>query len=41
MKETEIIALYHRYWNVIAGEVEARAANTNYCRYCSHKRKCN
>lgn len=40
MTEAEIIALYYRYWNVIAGEVEACAANTNYCRYCSHKRKC-
>ena len=41
MKEKEIIALYHRYWNVIGGEVVACAANSkNYCRYCSHKHEC-
>ena len=35
MKEKEMIALYHRYWNVIEGEVVACAANSkNYCRYC-------
>jgi hypothetical protein len=33
MKEKEIIALYHRYWNVIGGEVVACAPNSkNYCR---------
>lgn len=41
MKETEIIALYHSYWDVINGEVEACIANNeNYCQYCSHKHKC-
>jgi hypothetical protein len=28
MEEKEIIALYHRYWNVIGGEVVAFAANS-------------
>ncbi|GMA99328.1 PD-(D/E)XK nuclease family protein [Pelosinus sp. IPA-1] len=41
MKETEIIALYHSYWDVVNGEVEACvASNENYCQYCSHKHKC-
>ena len=42
MKEKEIIDLYHRYWNVIGGEVVACTANNkNYCKYCSHKHECN
>ncbi|AIF51644.1 PD-(D/E)XK nuclease family protein [Pelosinus sp. UFO1] len=40
-KETEIISLYHSYWDVVNGEVEACVANNeNYCQYCSHKHKC-
>jgi CRISPR/Cas system-associated exonuclease Cas4 (RecB family) len=41
MKETEIIALYHRYWDVVDKEIKAYTANNeNYCRYCSHKHVC-
>ena len=41
MKEKEIVELYHRYWKVIEGDLEACAASSkNYCQYCSHRLEC-
>ncbi len=41
LNETAIIALYHRYWQVIEGQGEpGKAAAKNFCKHCSHQRIC-
>jgi hypothetical protein len=41
MSAKEVIALYHRYLNVIDKKCNSCiAGNRNYCRYCSHQHEC-
>lgn len=41
LSEREVIALYHRYLRVVAGEVKSeKTASKNFCKHCSHQPIC-
>lgn len=41
LHEQAIIALYHRYWQIVDGQVKpCKITTKNFCRYCSHQHSC-
>jgi CRISPR/Cas system-associated exonuclease Cas4 (RecB family) len=41
LNEQEVIALYHRYWQIVTGQVKSEITTCkNFCKHCSHQKIC-